>query len=1037
MRPTRVYAPIGLPLMALAMLLASVAALAWQQAPAYAQASCTTLCYVSPSGNDSSNGASPATPLRTIGAALTAVSPGGTIRVAAGTYNESLAISKAVTVEGANPGVDAEGKPRAPVVIVRAAGATADVVTIAGPVQGVTLRNLRLTNGRDAVLLTGAGAPAISNVALENIEAVANSRHGLYGLFGAADSVRNISVVHSRFTGSRAGGACGATPGANGVLLAGGLKDTITISRSSIDRYCAAGINLGDGVAQRLELTYNTLNDNGVAGILVQGLRSPGRSAIDFNRLLDNGRIGIELRNPAGNGRDDDAEGVVVLNNFVGLNEGYTANGEQRDWVGIAVIRRDVSPAYGHPDTPRGIVVRDNYVIGYQRAPGSTNNGIGIVIEGIAIRAYRNSFQKNDVGLQIQAGNQGYPGNSLDEPGTNTLYYDRGNSPSTCVSIGETNIYYDNVPIRTRVVGPAEEGAVVNLTKEQFHCSIAAALAAPTTTDGDVLLVGPGVYREQVTLAKAVELRGMIYQQAMAERIQLLEENGGKPYATETTLAAPATYAGGPLVNVTAAGARINGIAIDAAAPAPSPRVAVAIGGTADGLAVRNTIVVDAQVAAIALDGGSDFSVSNSFLALPAGGKGLSLANLTGPAGVADLLIEARAGVAAAANTYGLEVRDAAGALTVEGLTIGQKGGTLNRGVSLENVASALIRGSSINRSQLGVRHSSATAGLKSLRLEDSSLSGGVDGLHVIGADAQAALKSVAFAGQSGNYIMLVGSPRNIDARTATFAGLAGRVMTSAQYAAVAAKIVDKNDDPALGQVLLSDPRLLVVPDSLRFNAALTIGDPVARTLTVSNSAAASGPLSWDLAIGYGAGASGWLGCAPLSGTLNPGASAQVNCSASIAGRGVGTYTATATVSSNTPGVLDSPKAVPVTLRVTQNPEPAVFATPASGSTINFGPVRRGETGRQSVRLVNEGTASLSVSVQGALAAPFGLAAGGPFTIAPEQEVVVQVTCAPTRRQIYSANLRLTTNDPTQPALSYPLACSGDVSQLYLPFINR
>ncbi len=1035
MRSPRLYPRLGLPLIAAAMLIASLAALVGRQPPAYAQASCTTVCYVATTGSDSNSGASPAAPLRTIGAALAAVSPGGTIRVAAGTYAGSLAIAKAVTIEGADPGTDDEGKPRPPLTIVSATAATSDVVTIAGPVAGVTLRHLRLTGGRDAVGLSGAGDPAISDLVLENVEAVGNSRHGLYGQFGPADSLQSISVLNSRFTGRRVDGACQASPDGSGVMLLGGLKDQLTIRDSEINSYCATGIDLGVGAAQRLDISYNSLNDNGAAGILVQGLRSPGRSDIDFNRLEDNGRIGIELRNPSGNGRDDDDEGLVVLNNFVGLSEGYTANGDQRDWAGIAVIRRDVDPAYGHPDSPRGVVVRDNYVMGFQRAPGSANNGFGIVIEGVAIRAYRNSFQKNDVGLQIQAGNQGYPDNSADAPGTNTPYYDRGNAPATCVSVGETNVYYDNVPIRFRIVGPAREGAVVNLTKVEFHCSIADALAAETTTDGDVLLVGPGIYREQLTINKAIELRGMIYQQAMDERIDLLEKNGGQPYATETTLAAPASYTSGPLIQVSAPGARINGIAI--AAPAPSPRVAIGIGGTADGVTVRNTIVVDAQTAGIALSGGSDFTLSNSFFVVPGGGKGVSLTNLSGPASIDDLIIEARTGVAAAPNTYGLEVRDSAGPLTVEQLTIGQKGGTLERGVSLENVASAQIDGGAIARAQLGVRHSSTTAGEKSLSLANLSLSGGGEGLQVSGADARASLSSVAFAGQSGNYIRLAGSPHDLDARTATFEGVAGRAMSAAQYAAVAAKIVDKRDDPALGLVLLSDPRLIVEPDSLRFNAAITIGDPAARTLTVSNSAAASGPLSWSLAASYGSGASGWLSCAPLSGTLNPGASAQVSCSASIAGLAVGRHSATVTVSSSTPDVIDSPRSVPVTLTLTQNPQPALFATPASGATIDFGAVRRGETGRQSVRIVNEGTANLTVSVQGALAAPFGLAAGGPFTIAPEQQRVIELTCAPTRRQAYSATLRLSTNDPEQPTLTYQLRCSGDASQLYLPFINR
>ncbi len=1034
MRPIAIPISFGLPVVVVALLVATLAGVAGNLPRAHAQAACTSICYVSTSGSDSSDGASPTTPLRTIGAALAAVSAGGTIRVAAGTYTESIAITKAVTIEGADPGADAEGAPLAPLVIVRAS--TTDVVTITGPVDGVSLRNLRLTNGRDAVHLVGVGAPAIKNVALTNVEALGNSRHGIYGLFGVSDSIQNISVANSRLIGSRANGACQASADSSGVLLDGGLKDNLSISRSTINGYCAVGINLAAGVAQSLNLFSNSLNDNGSAGILVQGLRSPGHSLINANRLQNNGRIGIELTNPEGNGRDDGSDGLVVLNNFVGLTENYTANGEQRDWVGIAVIRRDVSAAYGHPDTPRGIVVRDNYVIGFQRAAGATNNGIGIVIEGVGIRAYRNSFQKNDVGLQIQAGNEGYPGNSTDAPGTNTLFYDRGNSPATCVSIGETNIYYDNVPIRTRAVGPAVEGAVVNLNKAEPYCSIQAALASTSTTDGDVLLIGPGVFREQITITKTVELRGMIFEQPFAERIALLEANGGKPYATESQIAAPATYAGGPLITVAASGAKLNGIAIDGA-HAPAPPVGVAVSGTGVSFSVFGTIIVDAQTAGIALNGGSGLSLSNSYFALPAGSKGITLTNLTGPASLEAVQIVARPGVAGEANTYGLEVRDTASAVSALGLSIGQKGGTLARGVSLENVGDTQIISSTLGRSLIGVRQSGTTAGTKSLSIEGSSIGGGGEGLQVNGATAQATLTRVAFAGQSGNYIRLVSSPLDVDARTATFEGVAGSDLTAEQFATVAGKIVDKSDDPTLGQVLLSDPRLLAAPDSLRFNAAIVIGDPVGRSLTVSNAPAASRSLNWSLATSYGAGASGWLSCAPLSGTLAPGASAQVNCSASITGLSVGKYQATVTVSSDTPGVLDSPRTIPVSLNLTQNPLPAVFVTPATGSTIDFGPVKWGVPGERVVRFVNEGTADLTVGVQGALAAPFALSAAGPFVLAPEQALDLRVTCAPTRRQVYGATIAFSTNDPEQTALNYTLSCTGDINEASLPFVVR
>ena len=72
---------------------------------------CTTVCYVdADTGNDANGGASPGDAKLTIQAAVTQVSAGGTVIVAAGTYTENVTITKAMALQGAQVGVDARGR---------------------------------------------------------------------------------------------------------------------------------------------------------------------------------------------------------------------------------------------------------------------------------------------------------------------------------------------------------------------------------------------------------------------------------------------------------------------------------------------------------------------------------------------------------------------------------------------------------------------------------------------------------------------------------------------------------------------------------------------------------------------------------------------------------------------------------------------------------------------------------------------------------------------------------------------------------------
>ncbi len=156
---------------------------------------CTLSCYVDAvAGDDGNGGTSPADSKKTINGALLQVSVGGTIHVAAGTYSERVAITKALSLLGAGMGNSTIIGPIAPApgstIRVSAAGVLIDGFTItrAGnsvaewnlsglvqvgvAVQGqgnaVELRNSQLTGLRTGVDINNSNGNSIHNNIIDN-----------------------------------------------------------------------------------------------------------------------------------------------------------------------------------------------------------------------------------------------------------------------------------------------------------------------------------------------------------------------------------------------------------------------------------------------------------------------------------------------------------------------------------------------------------------------------------------------------------------------------------------------------------------------------------------------------------------------------------------------------------------------------------------------------------------------------------------------------------------------------------------------------
>ncbi|MBI5668553.1 MAG: choice-of-anchor D domain-containing protein [Chloroflexi bacterium] len=123
----------------------------------------------------------------------------------------------------------------------------------------------------------------------------------------------------------------------------------------------------------------------------------------------------------------------------------------------------------------------------------------------------------------------------------------------------------------------------------------------------------------------------------------------------------------------------------------------------------------------------------------------------------------------------------------------------------------------------------------------------------------------------------------------------------------------------------------------------------------------------------------------------------------------------------------------------TAAPAPSYQSVPAPGSTIDLGSSTVGTSITVDALTISEtGTLPLTVSnptITGANAAEFSITAPAsfPFTIndggAPQ---VVSIRCTPGGAGLRQATLTLTTNDPTQTAVSYTLQCTGTTA----PTIN-
>ncbi|MBK7427363.1 MAG: right-handed parallel beta-helix repeat-containing protein [Saprospiraceae bacterium] len=424
-------------------------------------ASCTgTLIYFEPVRNITQN-----LTYQTIGTAIAAATANDVIELKEWVFNEKVIIDKPLTLQGVD---------KFNVILDGTGLGNARGIEILNGVTNVTIQNLTVQNYSGNSPNSFAGIYAVggnNGLDIQNVNVFNNlGGSGIYANGPVDDVTINLAIVsgHTNVAGA-----------ARGIVIWNGHKSNITITNCEVSSNNCCGIELQDGTASDVLIQGNLLANNGDNGIGVVGLTGGTGSSRIIDNVIDNcGRFGIEIKNPDGTGLESGPGAIIVSGNEVS-RPSLPAITDARDIAGIAVLRRGVLA--GNVDVPSGVVVKLNEITGYKQPTLST--GFGIVVEGSNHTVYDNTLNRNDVGLQIQAGHTPYPGDG-NQDNLADDYFGRGNSPVTCqITIGAQS-YGTLANVNTlnfRTVGMpdfANENArgVTNMNTSKVYCLIQRAI---------------------------------------------------------------------------------------------------------------------------------------------------------------------------------------------------------------------------------------------------------------------------------------------------------------------------------------------------------------------------------------------------------------------------------------------------------------------------------------------------------------------------------------------------------------------------------
>jgi len=261
-----------------------------------------------------------------IQAGVTASNPGGTVNVAAGTYNENIVINKQLTVQGAgNATTFING-------IGTGANLTTVNITAAGDVtlSGFTITNAPVTNNTDLRfgVLTNSGTAGVTYTISNNKVVGTNNPDAEedYGIYGRNGGKENLVITNNVVTKT----------GANNIVVET-HQGTTDISYNTLDASCNGSdaifimTHSGVNVAALQKVDNNTIDmGTGVASVRATGITfatavnsTPGGTftnvQITNNKVsnLKANRRGIGLANQATTPSAGDINGALITGNTI------------------------------------------------------------------------------------------------------------------------------------------------------------------------------------------------------------------------------------------------------------------------------------------------------------------------------------------------------------------------------------------------------------------------------------------------------------------------------------------------------------------------------------------------------------------------------------------------------------------------------------------------------------------------------------------------------------------------------------------------
>ncbi len=335
---------------------------------------CTTDCYVDATTGNDANPGTLALPMKTIGAAVAVVAPGGTVHVAAGAYPEDVNVNKQLTILGAGSGIGGTivtgggggAGGRGGIIQLSASGLSAS--------QPILLQALRIQPtgqaGISVGLFTQATGTNVSYVELNDVKVVGTNtspcteqERGLY--VDLTSSLTNLKITNSAFNNLHYGWYIQKQVSADTSTV-----QYVTVSNTTFNHNNEKGI-----YAEKLEdasFTGVTVDQNGYDASLLSDCSyfAPWMSGVDIN-LKAGTYQNLTF-----------TDSVVTANGLGGAKEG----------VGLAFKARDDGSTYGSfPATLDDVLFDGGQVTGNERGirvgePGKNNAGpTNVVVQDACI----------------------------------------------------------------------------------------------------------------------------------------------------------------------------------------------------------------------------------------------------------------------------------------------------------------------------------------------------------------------------------------------------------------------------------------------------------------------------------------------------------------------------------------------------------------------------------------------------------------------------------------------------------------------------